>query len=83
MTSLHGRRVFLDRPHQSVGGNPPSGGREHSSICWRSASVLAGIGRLVSIWHVGLPEPHALWLGYLVPELALPFVIAAAHYSSR
>src|SRR3954465_3580564 len=45
--------------------------------------LLAGIGRLVSIWHVGLPEPHALWLGYLVPELALPFVIAAAHYSSR
>jgi hypothetical protein len=45
--------------------------------------LLAGIGRLVSIWHVGLPEPHALWLGYLVPELVLPFVIAAAHYSSR
>jgi hypothetical protein len=45
--------------------------------------LLAGIGRLVSIWHVGLPEPHALWLGYLVPELALPFVIAVAHYSSR
>ena len=45
--------------------------------------LLAGIGRLVSIWHVGLPEPHALWLGYLVPELALPFVIAGAHYASR
>jgi uncharacterized protein DUF4345 len=45
--------------------------------------LLAGTGRLVSIWHVGLPEPHALWLGYLVPELALPFVIAAAHYASR
>src|SRR5947208_13216013 len=45
--------------------------------------LLAGIGRLVSIWHIGLPEPHALWLGYLVPELALPFVIAGAHYASR
>jgi hypothetical protein len=45
--------------------------------------LLAGTGRLVSIWHVGLPEPHALWLGYLVPELALPFVIAGAHYASR
>jgi hypothetical protein len=45
--------------------------------------LLAGIGRLVSIWHVGLPEPHALWLGYLVPELALPLVIAGAHYASR
>jgi hypothetical protein len=45
--------------------------------------LLAGIGRLVSMWHVGVPEPHAVWLGYLVPELLLPFVIAAAHYSSR
>jgi hypothetical protein len=40
---------------------------------------LAGCGRLVSIWMVGLPEPHAMWLAYLVPELALPVVIAAAH----
>lgn len=45
--------------------------------------LLAGTGRLVSIWHVGLPEPHALWLGYLVPELALPFIIAGAHYATR
>src|SRR5947209_17678147 len=36
--------------------------------------LLAGIGRLVSICHVGLPAPHALWLGYLVHEIALPFV---------
>ena len=45
--------------------------------------LLAGIGRLVSIGTVGLPEPAAVWLGYLVPELVLPFVIAWAHYSSR
>ncbi len=45
--------------------------------------LLAGIGRLVSIGTVGLPEPAAVWLGYLVPELVLPFVIAGAHYSSR
>ena len=45
--------------------------------------LLAGIGRLVSIATVGLPEPAAVWLGYLVPELVLPFVIAWAHYSSR
>src|SRR4051794_20248570 len=44
--------------------------------------MLAGIGRLVSISRVGLPEPHAVWLGYLVPELLLPIVIAAAHYAS-
>lgn len=45
--------------------------------------LLAGIGRLVSIAQVGLPEPAALWLGYLVPELLLPFVIAAAHLKGR
>jgi hypothetical protein len=45
--------------------------------------LLAGIGRLVSIWHVGVPQPRAVWLGYLVPELLLPFVIAGAHYSSH
>jgi hypothetical protein len=40
---------------------------------------LAGIGRLVSISQVGLPEPAALWLGYLIPELLLPVIIALAH----
>lgn len=44
--------------------------------------LLAGIGRLVSIAKVGLPEPRAVWLGYLVPELVLPFVLAGAHYTS-
>jgi hypothetical protein len=42
--------------------------------------LLAGIGRLVSIFKVGVPEPKTVWLGYLIPELVLPFVIAAAHY---
>ena len=41
--------------------------------------LFAGIGRLVSISRVGLPEPAAVWLGYLVPELLLPVVIAVAH----
>ena len=45
--------------------------------------LLAGIGRLVSINRVGLPKPAAVWLGYLVPELTLPFVIALAHYASQ
>jgi hypothetical protein len=45
--------------------------------------LLAGIGRLVSISKVGLPKPTAVWLGYLIPELVLPFVIAGAHYSSN
>lgn len=45
--------------------------------------LLAGIGRLVSISQVGLPEPASLWLGYLVPELLLPFVIASAHAATN
>ena len=45
--------------------------------------LFAGIGRLISISKVGVPEPKALWLGYLVPELVLPFVIAIAHYAGR
>jgi hypothetical protein len=43
--------------------------------------LLAGVGRLVSIGRVGLPKPTAVWLGYLIPELLLPFVIAIAHYA--
>ena len=42
--------------------------------------LLAGVGRLVSISKVGLPKPTAVWLGYLIPELVLPFIIAIAHY---
>ena len=41
--------------------------------------LLAGIGRLISISQVGLPEPGAVWLTYLIPELLLPVVIAVAH----
>lgn len=43
--------------------------------------LLAGVGRLVSIGKVGLPKPTAVWLGYLIPELVLPFVIAGAQYA--
>lgn len=45
---------------------------------------LAGTGRLVSISQVGLPEPAALWLAYLIPELLLPVIMAVAHgFSAR
>jgi len=47
------------------------------------AVLLAGVGRLVSIRKVGLPEPKAVWLGYLAPELIIPFVMAGAHYAGR
>ena len=39
---------------------------------------LAGTGRLVSISQVGLPQPSAVWLGYLLPELLLPWIIIVA-----
>jgi hypothetical protein len=44
--------------------------------------LLGGVGRLVSIGRVGLPKPAAVWLGYLLPELVLPFVIAVAHHAT-
>ncbi|MDB5861956.1 MAG: hypothetical protein JWQ76_5645 [Ramlibacter sp.] len=44
------------------------------------AILLAGLGRVLSIAMVGLPEPKAVWIGYMTPELVLPFVIAGAHY---
>lgn len=40
---------------------------------------LAGCGRLLSISKVGLPEPAAVWLGYLIPELLLPVIVVVAH----
>lgn len=40
---------------------------------------LAGCGRLLSISIVGLPQPGAVWLGYMIPELLLPWVLFAAH----
>lgn len=40
---------------------------------------LAGCGRLLSIAKVGLPQPRAVWLGYLIPELLIPLVMAVAH----
>ena len=45
--------------------------------------LLAGVGRLLSISKVGLPKPTAVWLGNLIPELRIPFVLAGAHYTGR
>ena len=42
------------------------------------AVFLAGSGRLVSMSIVGLPEPPAVWLGYLVPELVVSLIMIAA-----
>ena len=44
--------------------------------------LFAGVGRLISISQVGLPEPAAVWLGYLIPELLLPVVMVVAHMAT-
>ncbi len=43
---------------------------------------VAGCGRLVSMHKVGIPEPRAVWLGYLTPELLVPWILVMAHYYS-
>ncbi len=43
---------------------------------------LAGCGRLVSMRKVGLPQPRAVWIAYLVPELLVPVIMAVAHGAS-
>ena len=43
---------------------------------------LGGIGRLVSMAKVGLPQPSALWLTYAGSELILPVIIVIAHFIS-
>lgn len=47
------------------------------------AVLLAGIGRLVSMAQVGLPEPRALWLAYVGSELILPCIMVAAYIVAR
>jgi hypothetical protein len=42
------------------------------------AVFMAGCGRLLSMRIVGLPEPPALWLGYLIPELLVSMIMIAA-----
>ncbi|CAN7459938.1 DUF4345 domain-containing protein [Acidovorax sp. LjRoot118] len=45
--------------------------------------AMAAVGRLVSMSQVGLPEPAAAWIGYLVPELVVPIILALAHRNPR
>jgi hypothetical protein len=47
------------------------------------AVLLGGIGRLVSISQVGLPEPRAVWLGYLIPELLVPCIMVVAQIATN
>jgi len=43
------------------------------------AVCIAGIGRLISMAKVGVPQPPALWFGYAASELILPAIIVLAH----
>jgi hypothetical protein len=43
---------------------------------------IAAIGRLISIAKVGLPEPHALWLAYVISELVIPVILVAGQYAT-
>lgn len=80
----------LDNVHRFMGGIYLMSGvtglwaamtiQQHNTLVFLLAFtvLLGGIGRLISIGKVGLPEPSAVWLGYLIPELVFPFIIIAA-----
>ena len=59
--------------------------RQHGTLVYliALAVAIAAVGRLISMAKVGLPEPHALWVGYAASELILPAIIALAHRASR
>lgn len=85
----------LDNVHRFMGGVYLSMGvisfwaavtvRQQKTLIYLIAFglLMAAIGRLLSMSKVGLPEPAGLWLGYLIPELVFPVVIAAAHWSAN
>ena len=58
--------------------------RQQSTLIYLIALVvgIAGIGRLISMAKVGVPEPPALWIGYAASELILPLIIVVAHFFS-
>src|SRR5436305_15015857 len=46
------------------------------------AVFIAAIGRLISMAKVCLPEPAALWLAYVISELAIPVILVAGQYAA-
>lgn len=80
----------LDNVHRFMGGIYLMSGvtglwvastiREHNTLVFLLALtvLVGGIGRVISITKVGLPEPSAVWIGYLVPELVIPWIIIVA-----
>ena len=54
--------------------------RQHRTLVFLIALsvLLSGMGRLLSMSIVGLPEPAARWLAYLVSELLVPCIMVVA-----
>jgi phosphate/sulfate permease len=48
-----------------------------------SCRLLHSLAAEPLIRWVGLPRPAKVWLGYLIPELVLPFIMAGAHHAGR
>lgn len=42
--------------------------------------MLGGIGRIISMQIVGIPEPAGLWLSYAGSEIVLPLIAIAAQW---
>jgi hypothetical protein len=58
--------------------------RQGTLVYLLGLGVLSGAaGRVVSIIQVGVPEPAAVWLGYIVVELVLSASILSGHVVSR
>jgi hypothetical protein len=80
----------LDNVHRFMGGIYLMSGvtglwiattiRQHNTLVFLMAVTIlvGGLGRVLSITKVGLPEPAAVWIGYLIPELLFPWIIIAA-----
>ena len=50
----------------------------------REREFTVGLCLFVALWlaYVGLPEPAALWLGYLIPELLVPCIMVVAQLAA-
>lgn len=59
--------------------------RQQGTLVYLIALVvgIAGIGRVISMAKVGVPEPHALWIGYAAVELIFPVILLTAHALTR
>ncbi len=43
---------------------------------------LGGLGRIVSVWKRGWPNPKGKWMAYLIPELLIPIIIVCCYPGS-